>query len=149
MIPLIIIIGLTAPLTIVTPIGPRNFFLIYTLEIIEVLYILNETKLNLDKYKCLLLIPNILIFVFYVGIYSYISYVSLERDKYVTYVSNETTKQGVEVPILPFSKFVHFANYGNDIYWKKVYVDYLGVRDDLYFIYVPYEKWNNKHDVNK
>jgi len=44
--------------------------------------------------------------------------------------------------MLPFPKFVHFPDYGNDKYWKNIYVDYLGVRDNLYFIYLPYENWN-------
>lgn len=144
--PLLIIVSLVAPLTVVTPIGSRNFFLIYVLEVIEVAYILQKTGLDMKKYKYVLLTILIIILGIYISIYYYISDASSKRDEYVIYVSNETTDTNIEVPILPFSKFVHFPNYGNDKYWKKIYTDYLKVRDDLYFIYVPYKEWKNEFD---
>ena len=49
--PLICITGLIAPLFLVDPLGPRNFFVIYVLEMIETFYILNEAKFDYEDFS--------------------------------------------------------------------------------------------------
>lgn len=140
LIPLIVIVGLLAPLAIVSPIGPRNFFMIYVFEMVEVFYILKETGIDWERYKKYVSILLSIVFIYYVSIYSYMSSVSVRRDHYVQYIANETDASLVYVPILPYSNYAHYSTY-SDGYTSTNYKEYLGVRQDLELIFIEYDEW--------
>lgn len=139
-LPLVVIIGLLAPLTIVSPIGPRNFFMVYVLEMIEAFYILKETDLDIKKFDKYMEMALVIMFVYYLSIYSYVSLINGRRDRYVQYIANETEESIVYVPKLPYQDYVHLSTYESE-YMIGNYKNFLGVRRDLDFIFIEYGEW--------
>lgn len=140
LLPLLCIVGLVAPLLLVTPLGPRNFFVVYILEVIEALYILNEIGFDYKKVRALGFIVIAVMVLYYVCIYAKISYVNLQRNNYVKEISNNTDNTEVTVPLVPFNEFVHYDNFSDKMARPK-YNRWSGVRDDFTYKFVSYEDW--------
>lgn len=144
---LIIIAGLLAPLFVVNPIGPRNFFMIYVLEIIFVLYIANEVGINYKKFNKYIVFCLIIAFTYYVSIYSYISLISYRRDHYIEYKSINSSDTTIIVPKLPYGKFVWLGDFYGD-YRTNFYKIKHNLRTDITFKFVDYDAWC-KHIKNE
>lgn len=140
--PLICITGLIAPLFLVDPLGPRNFFVIYVLEMIEVFYILNEAKFDYEDFKYGAATVLAVMIVYYFSVYARISIVYLQRDNYIEYMSSQTVDQLVVVPETPFKEFVHYDNF-SDKHMNYVYNKNKNVREDIKYSFIPYVDWVN------
>ena len=140
--PLICITGLIAPLFLVDPLGPRNFFVIYVLEMIETFYILNEAKFDYEDFKYGAATVLAVMIVYYFSIYARISIIYLQRDNYIEYMSSQTVDQLVVVPEVPFKEFVHYDNF-SDKHMNYVYNKNKNVREDIKYSFIPYVDWVN------
>ena len=140
LMPLIVITGLVAPLFIVNPIGPRNFYAVYILEIIFALKLLKETEIDISKYNKYLFVIIILFLGLYTSIYSYISIINFRRDNYIVYKSNNSTDTSVTVPRIPYAEYVWGGDFEGD-YRENIYKESLGLREDMSFNFVSYDEW--------
>ncbi len=134
------IIGLVSPLFIVTPIGPRNFFMIYVLEIILSLLIYQELEIKFN-YKPYLIIIITIISVFYTSVYARISKVYYERENYI--LEKSKTADYIKVPYLPYSNYVWVGNFANE-YYSNLYKSILKINPDIEFEFVSYNEWEKE-----
>lgn len=140
---LLTIIGLAAPLFLVNPIGPRNFFMIYVLEIILVCYILKETKMDYKKYSKLMIFTIIVLCINYSTIYIYITDFMNKRDEYIQYKSSNSTDTEIIVPKLEYPSYVWSADFDSE-YRTNVHIKKYNLREDITFKFVEYSDWK-KH----
>lgn len=137
------IILLIAPLLIVNPIGARNFFMIYTLEILLIIYIFKETEIKITKQiKYLGGLTLLIACVYYISIYSVILKVSLERDEYIKNMSENTNEVYLNVPRLPYENYVWTPDF-NGIYLSNVYKNSKKIRPEIQFNFIDYTSWKN------
>ena len=139
------IIVMTAPLLIVTPIGPRNFFTNYILLVMIAIemfdYLTIDTKCNINY----LLIPIIIILViFYMFIYGYVFKIETIRNRYIE--ENKTSAQVLYLPKLPFTEYMQCANPINKDFEKKFKLFY-DIEKDKKLVFMDYGEW--KENVNK
>ena len=134
------IIGLVSPLFIVTPIGPRNFFMIYVLEIILSLLIYQELEIKFN-YKPYLIIIITIISIFYTSVYARISKVYYERENYI--LEKSKTADYIKVPYLPYSNYVWVGNFANE-YYSNLYKSILKINPDIEFEFVSYNEWEKE-----
>ena len=134
------IIGLLIPLLIVTPIGARNMFMIYVLEIILLIKIFNKSDLHIEfKYSSLLI--NFLIsimLIYYITVYSMITNIFNERYKYIKSMSNNGEKR-IVVPYIPYDKYIWAPDF-ND-YRQYAVKKKLNVSEDIEFDFIDYKSW--------
>lgn len=138
--PILSIVGLVGPLMIVQPIGPRNFFVVYVLELIEALYILGEVKFEYKKISGISYVLLGMMVVYYTSIYAINTVATSQRDAYVKYISEKTNETSAVVPLVPFYEFVHYDDF-SDKYMREVYNQNRNVREELSYIFVPYNEW--------
>lgn len=142
-LPLLCIAGIIAPLCFVSPLGPRNFFVVYVLEMILAFYILNEANLDYEKFKGLIRTGLVVMVLYYMFIYYKITMVNIQRDNYIKYMSRNTQDTTFIVPSIPFDEFVHYDNF-SDKYMTKVYNTNKGIREDVMYVFIPYDEWLEK-----
>ena len=139
---ILVIIGILAPLFIVTPIGPRNLLMIYILEIILLFTICKETNYILRSKKVdymILLISSILTFCYF-NIYGNISYYYNKRLNYLKTInmcSNE-----ILLFKIPNGEYLWQSEFeGNSEYFiKQIY----HIDDSSKLTYVDYDIFINK-----
>ena len=139
---ILVIIGILAPLFIVTPIGPRNLLMIYILEIILLFTICKETNYILKSKKVdymILLISSILTFCYF-NIYGNISYYYNKRLNYLKTInmcSNE-----ILLFKIPNGEYLWQSEFeGNSEYFiKQIY----HIDDSSKLTYVDYDIFINK-----
>ncbi len=139
---ILVIIGILAPLFIVTPIGPRNLLMIYILEIILLFTICKETNYILTSKKVdymILLISSILTFCYF-NIYGNISYYYNKRLNYLKTInmcSNE-----ILLFKIPNGEYLWQSEFeGNSEYFiKQIY----HIDDSSKLTYVDYDIFINK-----
>lgn len=141
-----IIILLVAPLSIVSPLGARNFFMVYVLEVILLMEIIRLAKLPLKSgiIKNTILVTCITMFLFYINIYGYITYVNTKRENYVMEKVKQEEKK-IVVPELPYSEYVWVANYSSD-YNESIYKNYKKIPFDIEFNFIHYDVWTAEYD---
>lgn len=137
---LLVIIGLTAPLFMVNPIGPRNFFMIYTLEVILVCYILKETEIDYMKYSKVIIMSIIIYLIHYASIYTYINYTEIKRNDYILYKSDNTTDTYITVPNIPYHEYVWDMDFIKE-HRQNIYKNKYNLRDNITFKFVDLEEW--------
>lgn len=137
----IIIIGLVAPLCVVTPIGGRNFFAIYILEIMLVCTLYKKAKLNIDKIliKISSLIMLVLV-VYYISVYGYVYVVNNRRLNYIKEQSSLGNTQ-IKVPYLPYKDYIHGEGNFDSEYYAEIYIIAYNLNPALSFDFVSYEQW--------
>lgn len=139
--PLIVIFGLILPLLIVTPLGPRNFFMIYVLEMIFILYLFKELKIKNEVF-----IKNIsfaflsVLLVFYIGIYSQVNRFFKMRENYILEESKNSKLEYILVPKNPYSKYVWSGDFDNE-YYTNIYKNYLNIDSRVDFRFIEYIEW--------
>lgn len=138
--PLIIIIGLVAPLCIVNPIGPRNFYMVYVLEILFFLYILKEAKIEYKKYYQTITIIIVMLLVYYTSIYGYICLINMRRDNYIINKAKNTDETLINVPRLPYPEYVWGGDFDGE-YRTSIYLKTKNLRLDIRFNFLIYEDW--------
>ncbi len=134
------IIGLVAPLSVVSPLGARNFFMIYVLELFLLLLIVRNLNLNLNIKPVLTMILLVII-GYYVSIYGYISLISTQRLNYI-YKEVEKGNTIVNVPYLPYSDYLwnpDFVDEYSSINFKDAYK----IPRNIQFKFMNYDEWYN------
>ena len=102
----IAIIGLIAPLFVVTPIGPRNMFMIYVLEIILAMLIYNTSKVKfLESYNQYALYLIVILLFYYINIYSVISYYYNKRSNYINQIN--ICQNELIIYRMPLGEYLH------------------------------------------
>jgi len=134
---IVVICGLLVPLFIVNPIGPRNFFMIYVLEIILIFYILNIANFDYKKHARLIYAIIGIICIQYVSIYAYINYFEYKRKNYVVYKSNNTEDKIVYLPKMPFKNYVWAGDYSDEFHSNK-YKEKYNIRGNIEFKFIDY-----------
>ena len=146
-----IIIGLVAPLFVVSPLGPRNFLMIYVLEVLLVLdvYRISEFKLDYNKIKYLICTILFVIIGYYVSIYGYITLVSVRRDNYIRENINSGSIENnvLYVPNIPYEEYVWVPNPSND-YYKSIYKYIFNVPDEIDLEFIDYKLWRELYYKN-
>ena len=135
-----IIILLIAPLLIVTPIGPRNFFMIYILEMILLFYIYYESKVyikfDLNKFAFII---TIMLSIFYGVVYGQIYNCSNNRYNYLMEKVNAGEKE-ILLPKLPYPEYVWNGNYNNE-YYGNCYKSIYNIDKSVEFKFLSYDDW--------
>lgn len=145
-LPVILIVGLLAPLLVVRPIGPRNFFMIYVLEIITVLSIAKKADFDFAKNARGGMILVGMLVLFYGSIYFKIGTVSYLRDDMIKSANADESISKLVVPKLPYEYFVYDADFVQD-YQVEKYRNRHNIRSDLKFEFLDYDEWVNKDKV--
>ncbi len=140
LLPLVCIVGIVAPLFLVTPVGPRNFFVVYILEVIETFYIMREAEFEFKKYERGALVVCAVLLIYYTSIYSVISFVNLQRDNYIKHISEDTNETVAVVPLVPFNSFVHYDDF-SDKWSRPKYNKRMNIRENLTYEFVLYGDW--------
>ena len=138
---LITIIGLLAPLFVVTPIGPRNMFMIYILEILLAFIIYNKSKETfLEKYDKYAIYIIIVLLFYYINIYGLISYYYYKRSNYINHIN--TCQNNLTLYRLPLGDYLHSPDSLNsdNIYLKNKY----HISEDTIITYINYEEFNKE-----
>ena len=130
------IIGLLAPLSIVTPIGARNFLMIYILEIFLTLTIFKSVKVN-KKFNLVLKLLFVFLIGYYVNIYGYIQLSSIRRLNYIEkqVSQGETT---INVPKLPYTEYVWNPDFDNE-YLAGLFRLTYNIPNDVNFVFYNYQ----------
>lgn len=142
-LPIMIIVGLLAPLLVVRPIGPRNFFMIYVMEIVAVLTIAKKAKIDFDKGARYGMTLVGMLVLFYGSIYFKIGLVSHQRDDMIKRASSNGAVNKLVVPKLPYEYFIYDADFVHD-YQVEKYRNRYGIRSDLKFEFLDYDEWINR-----
>ena len=142
------IFGLLAPLFVVTPIGARNFFMIYTLEIILLfeLYKVSNLILNLEYFEKIVKIATITLLLYYVNVYSYITLVNYRRYEYIKQ-SISKGQTNIVVPELPYNEYVWCPDF-ND-YRAEDIKNLLKIPHEVTFVFTDYDDWKSNYYNNK
>ena len=138
---LITIIGLLAPLFVVTPIGPRNMFMIYILEILLAFIIYNKSKETfLEKYDKYTVYIVIVLLFYYINIYGLISYYYYKRSNYINHIN--ACQNNLTLYRLPLGDYLHSPDSLNsdNIYLKNKY----HISEDTIITYINYEEFNKE-----
>lgn len=136
------IIGLLAPLSIVTPIGARNFLMIYILEIFLTLTIFKNIKVN-KEFNLVLKLLLVFLIGFYVNIYGYIQLASIRRFNYIEKQVSQG-KTTINVPKLPYAEYVWNPDFDSDYLAGAFRLSY-NIPNDVEFVFFDYQEWyNNK-----
>lgn len=139
-----VVIGMVAPLFVVSPLGPRNFLLIYVLEVLLVLdvYRISDFTLDYNKLKYLICIIIFVIVGYYVSIYGYITLISIRRDNYVKeqVTSNNIENNILYVPNIPYEEYVWVPNPSNE-YYKSIYKYIFNVPSEVNLEFIDYKIW--------
>ena len=141
------LIGLVAPLTIVTPIGARNFFGIYMFEIFLVFIVLSTLRLKMNNLRPVFSMLLVLLIGYYITVYGYIQFFSEKRLEYI----KETISSGelsVDVPILPYSNYVWVADPVDD-YNANYYKSAFDIDSEAKFVFYDYTYWYNEFYLKK
>ena len=135
------IIALVAPLCVVTPVGGRNFFAIYIIEVILVcnLYQLAEIK-NLKVISNISKLTLLVLVTYYVSIYGYIHYVDVQRINYIKEQSN-LGKTEIDVPYLPYKEYIHGEGNFAYEYYGQIYKIAYNLNYDIKFNFMSYDTW--------
>ncbi len=138
------ILIITAPLFIVTPIGPRNFFVNYILFVMIAIemfdYLTIDTKFNINY----LLIPvTVILIIFYMFIYGYVFKIETIRNKYIE--ENKLNEKVLYLPNLPFIKYMQCPNPVNETFEKRFKLFY-NIESDTKLVFMEYGEW--KESVN-
>ena len=146
-----VIVGMVAPLFVVSPLGPRNFLLIYVLEALLVLdiYRISGFTLDYNKIKYLICIIVFVIVGYYVSIYGYITLVSVRRDNYVKehVTSNNIENNILYIPNIPYEEYVWVPNPSNE-YYKSIYKYIFNVPVEVDLEFVDYKIWHEFYYKN-
>lgn len=142
------IIALVAPLCVVTPVGGRNFFAIYILEVILVcnLYQLADIK-NLKMVSNISKLTLLVLVVYYVSIYGYIHYVDVQRMNYIKEQNNLGMTE-IDVPYLPYKEYIHGEGNFEDEYYGEIYKMAYNLNYNIKFNFMPYDTWRHQHRIN-
>ena len=142
------IIALVAPLCVVTPVGGRNFFAIYILEVILVcnLYQLADIK-NLKMVSNISKLTLLVLVVYYVSIYGYIRYVDVQRMNYIKEQNNLGMTE-IDVPYLPYKEYIHGEGNFEDEYYGEIYKMAYNLNYNIKFNFMPYDTWRHQHRIN-
>lgn len=138
--PILVALGLVAPLLVVSPVGARNFFMIYCLELVEVLYLMKIVNFDYKKWSKFINVGLVVMVLFYTSVYVQLKLVDMKRYEYVRYISENTEDTFAYVPLLPFRKYVHAGDFAN-YYWAELYRTTRGIRGSLGFYFIEYEDW--------
>jgi len=137
---LLCICGLVAPLMVVWPIGPRNFFMIYMLEVVYILFVIKELNISLISYKPLLLIFVGVLALYYVSIYGYIFLVNQRRENYIKEQITDSQITNIVVPRLPYTDYVWCGDFDND-YLMHLYKIKNNIDLGIVIEFVDYPAW--------
>lgn len=140
-----VIILLIAPLLIVKPVGPRNLLMIYVLEIVLLVEIINLTEFPINKniLRKIFIILGTELLLFYIAICAHVLFISIQRDQYVmSQVKNGESK--IVVPYLPYYNIIWNINYYRQ-YDQKWYKKFNGIPNDIEFEFIDYDIWNEKY----
>ena len=140
------ILGLIAPLCVVTPIGARNFFMIYILEMMLLFNIYRISDLNIEKkyVRNCVGVSIVILLLYYINVYSYITIVNYRREKYI---KQNVDQEIVFVPRLPYDEYIwcpDFYGYrAADV--KRI----LNVPQEMEFEFIDYSSWKTMYYNNK
>ena len=135
---LISIVVLTGPLLIVTPIGPRNFFMSYVLFTMVGCELFNyiDKKENFYIKNILITITFILLFCHF-AIFSYIYKIEYERTNYI----NDNQKTDIlYLPKLPYEKYMQHGNPYGEVFVERFKIFY-GIKESQQVRFVDYEEF--------
>lgn len=137
----IVIIGIIAPLCVVTPIGGRNFFSVYILETLIVCNLYKFANLKYDDIiNKISTIVLLVLVTYFLSIYAYVYRIEDRRLNYIKEQSSLGNKV-IKVPDLPYGAYIHtYGNFKSD-YLSTVYKLSHGLDKDINFIYLPYDQW--------
>ena len=139
----LIAIGLCLPLFAVTPVGSRNFFLTYLLFMIIALLVYNYTLKNNKIINIILDVMLVTLIFSFFHIYTTISRVDKERDKYVLEHSCQII---IDVPRVPYASYVWWIDFEYDLgdYYPNYYKKFHNLPEYIYFKFYDYAKWKEK-----
>lgn len=144
----IIIIGITCPLVIVTPIGPRCFIPSYILFILLVglllNYYLSNIKYNEFILRNVICSSFIVLFCFYSLVYGYIYKVNVQREKYIKDHINDSQ---LVLPKLPHKTFVYGGYPEAEVFVDRFKLFY-NIDEKCEVKFVSYKEWKN-NIINK
>lgn len=143
----IIIIGLTAPLCVVTPIGGRNFFAIYIMEVMLICSLYKKAEIKIDKIimKASSLVLIVLV-TYYISIYGYVYLVNNKRLNYIREQSSLGNTQ-IKVPYLPYKDYIHGEGNFDSEYYGPIYKIAYNLDPNIDFEFMPYDQW--LQEINK
>ena len=140
----IIIIGVTSPLIIVSPIGPRCFVPTYFLFVLLVCsllhYYLSNIKYNESILSNVICSSFIILFCFYSLIYGYVYKVNVQREKYISTHKNSSV---LILPKLPYDSFVNHGTPNPGLFQRRFKYFY-DIDQNTKLEFVSIKKWN-KH----
>ena len=141
-----VIIGLLLPLFVVSPLGARNFFMIYILEIILLLEILKISNFKVNKE--IKNICNLIIIVlvgYYLSIYGYINIIEHRRDVYILEkVKSNNNNNIIYVPKLPYNDYVWVPDFSAN-YYAQFYKIKRNIPLNIEFRFIEYSNWKSNY----
>lgn len=138
------IIIITAPLFIVTPIGPRCFFASYIFfaminaELFDAISKRNEQNINMVFNGII-----IIILLFYLIIFGYIFKIETIRNQ--TIRNTKGIEDEIVLPKLPFEKYMWGANPTNEVFVERFKLFYK-IDNETKLIFEPYKDWNKQNN---
>lgn len=141
----LVIIGLLLPLLIVSPLGARNYLLIYILEIILLIDILRISNIKISKQQKYII--NLIIIValgFYTTIYGYITLIDYRRESYILEMSKNSNNNTIYLPKLPYNNYVWVPDFTAE-YYANFYKIKRDVSLNVKFNFMEYSDWKTKY----
>lgn len=134
---------MTAPLLVVTPIGPRNFFATYVLFAMFAVdafdYSVNEFKIKIDHFIGII---AIMLMLFYGIIYGSIFRIEKKRDKAI---NNFESGEVLYLPLLPFAEYMQNGNPVNEIFLERFKLFY-NIDKNQKVKFVKYKTYHEKYE---
>lgn len=135
------IILLVAPLFIVNPIGPRNFFapyFIFTIFAVDLFdYTILKPKINVSIY---LLGITLVLVIFYFIIYAQIFIIDNKRTNYL---KTHQEQSPLYLPNIPNEDYFHYGNPKKNSFIRKYKIFY-NIDKDTKVIFIDYNEWLEK-----
>lgn len=135
---LISIVVLTGPLLVVTPIGPRNFFMSYVLFAMVGCELFNYIDKKESIYiKNVLITITLGLLLFYFSIFSYVYKIECER---INYIKDNQKTDILYLPNLPYEKYMQHSNPYGEVFVERFKIFY-GIKESQQVKFVDYEKF--------
>lgn len=129
---------ISAPLLIVTPIGPRCFLPTYvflTLFAIDAFdYLFEKTELDIS---CILKISSIIIMMFFLIIYGQVYFIECER---INYIEEHNEDSEIILPNLPFENYMQVPNPLIETFNTRFKLFY-NINENSIVRFIPYNEW--------
>lgn len=127
-----------APLVIVSPLGPRNFYTVYALYAIILFILLVQLNVIHTVWRKYVIIIAVIFSVIYLSSFCYIHYQNETRIAQLKQdVINEPHKDFYKMEKLPFEHYLHHATPTSDKY-QTLFNEYEGLPEDTKVKYIPF-----------